>query len=60
MNPEYTSKRLPLLTPVLGTSEEEKPCVALIDLIFITSGSSIHKNYINTIDSNYKNYFYIK
>jgi len=43
MNPEYTSKLLPLLTPVFGTSEEEKPCVALIDLIFITSDSSIHK-----------------
>ena len=43
MNPEYTSKLLPLLTPVLGTSEEEKPCVVLIDLIFITSDSSIHK-----------------
>lgn len=43
MNPEYTSKRLPLLAPVFGTSEEEKPCVALIDLIFITSGSSTHK-----------------
>ena len=55
MNPEYTSKLLPLLTPVFGTSEEEKPCVALIDLIVV-----FIKNYFYTIDNNYKNYFYIK